>query len=127
MDYLIAVHQVTDELRHPAPGDLPAQAAIELVVHVWPHLASTDPTWDLLAIDLLAVRDTLYPDRAPLTTAVEPPTRDTRAVRDVVSRLLLALAELYERATDDGAIDHTRRLQFAAAAIQVRRAARNLT
>jgi hypothetical protein len=125
MDYLIAVHQTANELRHPAPDDLGAQVAIELVMHAWPLLASTDPTWDLLATDLLAIRDVLYPGRAPIMIAVEPAVRDTRTVRGAV-RLLLALAELFERATSDGAIHHTRRLQYAAAAIQVRRAARNL-
>ena len=126
MDYLTAVRQATGELSHPGSDDLPAHVAIELVVHAWPHLAPIDPVWDLLAVDLLALRDNLYPDRAPIVLTVEPASHDSRTVRGAVGRLLLALADRYDHTAGNGTIHHRRRLQYAAAAIQVRRAARNL-
>ncbi|GGM86300.1 hypothetical protein ACFFX1_34185 [Dactylosporangium sucinum] len=121
MKYVTAVQQSTDFLRQPGLDDLADRVAIELLLRAWPRFATTDPGWDLTAIDLLSVRDTLYPDRLPVVLTIDGAIPD--AARPAVRQLVLELAERYERAARAEHVDHTRRLQYAAAARDVLRAA----
>ncbi|WP_238005878.1 hypothetical protein KZZ52_41725 [Dactylosporangium sp. AC04546] len=121
MKYLTAVQQSTELLRRPGVDDLADQVAIELFLRAWPRFATSDSGWDLAAVDLLSVRDTLYPGRLPIVLAVGGAVPD--AARSAVRQLVLELAEWYERAARAEHVDHTRGRQYAAAARGVLRAA----
>ena len=129
MNYLSAIDQATTEIGTTDVGgdDTAAQAALSLATHAWEHLAGRDPAWDLFAVGVLTAADLLFPVRAPVILTVDVPAADTAQLRLRLAGLVTAVADRYKAAVADTTHPSVRRLQYAAAAAQLRAAAGQLT
>lgn len=116
MEYTEAVSTVTAHLAAGGDEYAPA-AAIYLALQACRHLGDTDPVWDRLGLDVLAVHSELYADQSVMVETTAP--ADSPATRAAVAALLEQLAQHHQRlAAGEG--PHAVRLAHDAGAEQLR-------
>ena len=124
MDYTEAARSASRELGSD-DGDELAQAALQLALQAWRSLSGDDPAWDRFGLELLDVRDRLYPTTT-VTTVTAPLYCDGLEIRQMVAELVETLAARHRRVAGDEDRPLAERLDHDGAAVQLRRAAATL-
>ena len=119
VEYTDAVRTVITSLA-AGGDDFAAAGAISLALRAWRQLGGTDPVWDQVGLDLLEVRDRLYPDQ-DVTVAAADPAADPQT-RAAVAELLEQLA-LHHQQLAGGDAPLAERLAHDAGVQQLRDAA----
>ncbi len=120
MDYLHVARAVAASL---AAGDdeMAAPGALHLAIQAWRYLADGDAAWDRFGLELLDLRTRLYPDEDVAVEADAPPD-DGPVLRAVLSELFEELARYHQRIAANSNLALAQRLEYDAAAQQLRRA-----
>lgn len=124
MNYTDAARMAREELTFD-DGDELAAAALQLALQAWRAAAGADPVWDRFGLELLDVRDRLYPT-PPVVAVAEPPPGDGPHTRTTVTELVEALADRHRRVAGDDQRPLAQRLKHDSVAVQLRDAAATL-
>ncbi|MBX7268952.1 hypothetical protein KIF24_24915 [Micromonospora sp. Llam7] len=127
MNYLTALQQATTRLEARGVEDeTEAQAGLRLACLALSSPSLPGQEWALLGSELLAALTELYPDPAPIAVAARHPSIASSPARRALIRLVLVLANGYDRASAQSELPAQRRFAYAATAARLDGAVRGL-
>lgn len=128
MTLTATTRQLAEQARHGEPSSPAVMAALQLAADAWltPQRAGADElSWGLFGTTVLEVSADLFPDPPPLAATFHPGLlADEANTTAAVTALVEAVAESLERASR--VPGEPRAWQYAAAAVELRKAVQDL-